>query len=153
MPSALLLVAMAMPSRLPSLPFFAFLPLSLHPSGSMPPAFLPLSGGLAVLPGHPGFVVLVYPLAMVGRHAASLPAFPVPVPVAPVAPVAVPPLPKLALCVAQRRAAEAALHAGIRRLARPSDVRPSGLLMMGVPVIVVCGSTIVINVLAPVLLV
>lgn len=150
MPSAPLLVAMAMPSRLPSLPFFAFLPFSLHPSGSMSPAFLPLPGCLAVLPGPPVFVVPIYPLAMVGRHAVSLPAFPVPVSVAP---VAVPPLPELALRVAQRRAAEAALHAGIRRLARPSIVRPSGFLMMGVVVIVVCGPAVVIDVLAPVLLV
>lgn len=154
MPSAPLLVAVAMSSRLPSLRFPAFLSLSLHPPGSVSLAVLTLPCCPAVLPGPPVFVVPLSPLALVGRHAASLPAFPVPVPVAPVAPVAVPLLSLLTLHVAQRRAAEAALHAGLCWLACLSIVWSNSFLMMMVVVaIVVGGSAVVVDVLAPVLLV
>lgn len=152
MSSAPLLVAMAMPSRLPSLPVRTFLPLSLRPPGSVSSAFLPFLARPAVLPGLPVFVVPLSGLAVVGGHAASLPALPVPVPVAPVAPVAVPLLPLLGLHVAQRRAAEAVLQTGLGRLARPSAVRSDCFLMMVVAVIV-GGSVVVVHVLAPVLLV
>lgn len=153
MPSAPLLVAVTMPPCLPGLPFLAFLPLALRPPGSVPPAFLPLPGCPAMLPGPPVLVVPLSSLALVGRHAAGLPALSVSVPVAPVAPVVVPLLPLLALDVAQGRAAEAALHAGLRRLARLSAAWPRGFLVMVVVVIVVGGSAAVVDVLAPVLLV
>ncbi len=154
MPSAPLLVAMAMPSRLPSLPFPAFLPLSFHPPGSVSLAVLTLPGCPAVLPRSPVFVVPLSPLALVGRHAASLPAFPVPVPVAPVAPVAVPLLPQLTLHIAQRCAAEATFHTGLCWKACLSTVRSSRfLMMMMVVAIVVGGSAVVVDILAPVLLV
>lgn len=143
---------MAMPSRLPSLPVHTFLPLSLRPPGSVPPAFLPFFARPAVLPGLPVFVVPLPGLAVVGGHAASLPALSVPVPVAPVAPVAVPLLPLLALHVAQRRAAEAVLHTGLGRLTRPSAVWSDCFLMV-VVVVIVGGSAVVVDVLAPVLLV
>lgn len=90
---------------------------------------------------------------MVGRNAASLPSFPVPVPVAPVAPVAVPLLHLLALHIAQRCAAEAVFHVGLCWLACSSTVWPNGFLMMVVVVVIVGGSAVVVDVLAPVLLV
>lgn len=153
MSSAPLLVAVAMPSRLPSLPLGTFLPLGLRPPGSVPPAFLPLLGcSAAVLPGPPVLVVPLPRLTTAGRHAASLQAFPGPVPVASVTPVAVPVLALLALHVAQRGAAEAVLHAGLRRLTRLPALRPNGPLMT-VVVVIVGGAAVVVDVLAPVLLV
>lgn len=154
MPSAPFLVAMAMPPRLPSFPFFPFLPVALRPPRPVPPALLALLGRPAVLPGPPVLVVPLSPLAVVGGGAASLPAFPVPVPVAPMAPVAVPLLRLPALHVAQRRAAHAALHAGLRQLARLAGVGPDGFLMLIVVVaVVVGGAAAVVDVLATVLLV
>ncbi len=148
MSSAPLLVAVAMPSRLPSLPLYVFLPLHLCPSGSVSPAFLPLLGHLAVLPGPPVFIAPLTSLVMARRDTVSLPAVSVPVPVASVTPVAVPVLSLLALHVAQRCAAEAVLQAGLRWLACLSTIRPNSFLMMVVVVVKVRSSAVVVNVLA-----
>lgn len=153
MPSAPLLVAVVMPSRLPSLPFLAVVTLSLRPPRSVSPAFFALPCCPAVLPGPSMFVVPLSPLTLVGRQAASLPAFPVLVPVAPVAPVAVPLLSLLALHIAQRCVAEATFQAGLRRLACVSTVRPNDFLMVVMVMIIVGSSAVVVDVLTPVLLV
>lgn len=154
MPSTSLLVAVAMPSRLPHLPFFALLSFSLRRPGSVSPALLPLFGCPAVLPGPPVLVVSLSPLAVAGRHAASLPAFLVPVPVAPVAPVAVLLLPLLTLHVTQGCAAKAMLHARLRRLAWLLTARTVGFLMVMVVVAIIMGcAAVVVYVLPPIFLI
>lgn len=99
MPSTPFLIVMAMTSCLPSLSFLAFLPLALRPPRSVSPALLSLPGCPPMLPGPPVLTVTLCRLAMVGRNAASLPAFLVPVPVASMAPVAVPVMGQLALYI------------------------------------------------------
>lgn len=151
-PSAPLLVAMAMPSAPLSLSFSAFLALSLCPLGSVPPAFLPLLGCPAVLPGLPVLIVALSTLTVeVGRHTVSLPALPVPVAMA-VTPAAMPLWHLLALQDSQRCAAEAMLHTGFPQLARPPTVWPTDCLMT-VVVVRVGGSAVMLQVLAAILLI
>ena len=158
MPSAPLLVAVAMPSCLTSL-------TGPQLSPPLPPSpwicvFCPSSPSLAALRCCLDLLCSWCPSPASLRWGdtlrASLPS-PVPVPVAPVAPVAVPLLPLLArhtaLHVPQRRAAEPVLHAGLCRLPGVPTVWPSSFLMvMAVVVVVVGGSAVVVDVLVPVLL-